>query len=194
MCTFCCAAIPKCAGAFSTVFPGSRIRDWFKHCRKGHVIRIKASPNWYSSNFLGFAVSAVIAKIRHGCPTYCNLDSHDPGSESVLSSRIYSNSLMTDRMGKLEDTRDDHLWMAYIQSVFSFRSEKWSRIKFSFHTGTGDCNNVKLCGICPVYIKSSSDEDNSTLMGRSSAKQRKRRLQPRNIASDEARSPCHVSV
>ena len=106
------------------------------------MIHIKASPNWFSSNFLGFAVSAVITKVRHGCPTYCNLDSHDPGSESVLSSRICS--FTDDRMGKLEDTRDDHLWMAYIPSVFSFRSEKWSGIKFTFHTGIRDCNNVKL--------------------------------------------------
>ena len=80
---------------FSTVFPGSRIPDWFEHGRKGHVIHIKESPNWYSSNFLGFAVSAVITKVRHGCPTYCNLDSHDPGSESVLSSSIVPSLMIT---------------------------------------------------------------------------------------------------
>ena len=62
------------------------------------MIHIKVSPNWYSSNVLGFAVSAVITKVRHGCPTYCNLDSHDPGSESVLSSSICS--FTDDHMGK----------------------------------------------------------------------------------------------
>ena len=45
---------------FSTVFPATRIPNWFKHHRKGHTIRIKASPNWYSNNFLGFSVSAVM--------------------------------------------------------------------------------------------------------------------------------------
>ena len=45
---------------FSTVFPATRIPNWFKHRRKGHGTRIKASPNWYSNNFLGFAVSAVM--------------------------------------------------------------------------------------------------------------------------------------
>ena len=97
---------------------------------KGHVIHIKASPNWYSSNFLGFAVSAVITKVRHGCPTYCNLDSHDPGSESVLSSRICS--FTDDHMGKLEDTRDDHLWVAYIYHQFS-ASDLRNGVELSLH-------------------------------------------------------------
>ena len=154
---------PNVQVLFSTVFPGSRIPNWFKHSRKGHTIHLKASPNWYSSNFLGFAVSAVI-KIGDGSPTYCNLDSHDRDSEPV-SSRICS--FTDDHTRELEGTRDDHLWLAYIPSVFGFNCEKWSRIKFTFHTDTWNCNNVKFCGICPVYIKSSSDEVCSSSSDRS---------------------------
>ena len=79
---------------FSTVFPATRIPNWFKHRRKGHAIRIKASPNWYSNNFLGFAVSAVM-HIGDSSSTYCNLDSHDHNSES--GSIAYIPSLMITR-------------------------------------------------------------------------------------------------
>ena len=136
---------------FSTVFPATRIPNWFKHRRKGHTIRIKASPNWYSNNFLGFAVSAVMY-IGNSSSTYCNLDSHDHNLESG-SSRIYS--FIDDHMRELEFTRGDHLWLAYIPSVFSF---KWSRINFTFHADNWFCM-VKYCGICPMYIKSSSSDE-----------------------------------
>ena len=120
---------------FSTVFPATRIPNWFKHRRKGHAIRIKASPNWYSNNFLGFAVSAVM---------------HIGDSSSTY--------FVDDHTRKLEFARGDHLWLAYIPSVFSFDYEKWSRINYTFHADNWFCI-VKYCGICPMYIKSSSIDE-----------------------------------
>ena len=99
---------------FSTVFPATRIPNWFKHRREGHAIHIKASPNRHSNNFLGFAVSAVM-NIGIGSSIYCNLDSQDHNSESG-SSRIYS-TFIDDHTRELEITRGDHLWLAYIPSV-----------------------------------------------------------------------------
>ena len=120
---------------FSTVFPATRIPNWFKHRRKGHAIRIKASPNRYSNNFLGFAVSAVM---------------HIGDSSSTY--------LIDDHTRKLEFARGDHLWLAYIPSVFSFDYEKWSRINYTFHADNWFCI-VKYYGICPMYIKSSSIDE-----------------------------------
>ena len=120
---------------FSTVFPATRIPNWFKHRRKGHAIRIKASPNWYSNNFLGFAVSAVM---------------HIGDSSSTY--------FIDDHTRKLEFARGDLLWLAYIPSVFSFDSEKWSRINNTFHADNW-FYIVKYCGICPMYIKSSSIDE-----------------------------------
>ena len=49
---------PNVSIPFSTV----RIPDWFKHCSEVNEKNLKVPPNWCSScNFLGFALSAVIA-------------------------------------------------------------------------------------------------------------------------------------
>ena len=140
---------------FSTVFPATRIPNWFKHRREGHAIHIKASPNWHSNNLLGFAVSAVM-NIGIGSSIYCNLDSQDRNSESGSSS-IYS-TFIDDHTRELEITRGDHLWLAYIPFVFIFDSEKWSRILFTFHADSG-FSEVKCCGICPMYIRNSSSDE-----------------------------------
>ena len=90
--------------------------------------------------------------VGNSSSTYCNLDSHDHNLESG-SSHIYS--FIDDHMRELEFTRGDHLWLAYIPSIFSF---KWSRINFTFHVDNWFCM-VKYCGICPMYIKSSSSDE-----------------------------------
>ncbi|RVW59073.1 putative WRKY transcription factor 19 [Vitis vinifera] len=86
---------PNVQVPFSTVFPGSRIPDWFKHRSQGHEINIKR-PRKSSLEVVGLptVTSDVVLLSRNGNP--------------ITMSRT-----------------------------------------------------VKRCGVCPVYIKSSSDEDYS---------------------------------
>ena len=143
---------------FTIIFPGNKIPDWFRHSSQGHEINIKVSSNWYdNSNFLGFALSAIIAP-KHGFKAwfmYCDLYAHDLNSTShcILS---FTGSWTY----QLESTpiELDHVWLAYIPSFFNFTSEKWSHIKFSFSTSFNN-GNVKSCGICPVYVKGTSNEE-----------------------------------
>ncbi|KAL6316196.1 hypothetical protein AAG906_017743 [Vitis piasezkii] len=161
---------PSFAGIpFSNVVPGSGIPDWFRDRREGHDINIEVHQNWYSStpgsnnNFLGLALSAVVAPqdgfLGRGWYPYCDLyTQNDPKSES---SHICS---FTDgRTYQLEHTpiESDHLWLAYVPSFFSFSCEKWSCIKFSFGT-SGECV-VKSCGVCPVYIKDTTNDHNKPM-------------------------------
>ncbi|RVW77851.1 hypothetical protein CK203_054315 [Vitis vinifera] len=161
---------PSFAGIpFSIVVPGSGIPDWFRHRMEGHDINIEVHQNWYSStpgsnnNFLGLALSAVVAPqdgfLGRGWYPYCDLyTQNDPKSES---SHICS---FTDgRTYQLEHTplESDHLWLAYVPSFFSFSCEKWSCIKFSFGT-SGECV-VKSCGVCPVYIKDTTNDHNKPM-------------------------------
>ena len=139
---------------FSTVFPANGIPNWFKHCRKGHTIGIEVSPNWNSNDFLGFAVSAVM-KIGDSSSTYCNLDWYDHNSESGPSSIYF---FIDDHTRELQFTEDEHLWLAYIPSVFSLDSEEWSGVDFTFHTDN-EISSVKCCGICPMYTNSSSSDE-----------------------------------
>ena len=45
---------------FSTILPGSVIPDWIRHTSTTEEVNIELSPNWFNSNFLGFALSVVI--------------------------------------------------------------------------------------------------------------------------------------
>ncbi|KAJ9707300.1 hypothetical protein PVL29_002332 [Vitis rotundifolia] len=87
---------PEVPFLFSTVFPGSGIPDWFKHSSEGHEINIQVSQNWYASNFLGFALSAVVAPdkepLTSGWITYCDLGCGALNSK-LKSSGIFSGAL-----------------------------------------------------------------------------------------------------
>ena len=148
---------------YTIIFPGSEIPDWFRHHSRGHEINIKVPSNWYdNSNFLGFALSAIIAQKRGSKAwfMYCDLDTNDLSS---TSHRILS---FVDAWSyQLESTpiQSDHVWLAYVPSFFSFTSEKWNHIKFSFSSSDDYCN-VKSCGVCPVYVKGTSDEANNLVL------------------------------
>ncbi|KAJ9676142.1 hypothetical protein PVL29_024912 [Vitis rotundifolia] len=143
---------------FSTVFPGSGIPDWFKHRSKGHEINIEEFANRYTSNFLGFALSTVVAPEKEflGWLTYCDLEICALNSKwkSNRSFRIfdaYSFEFHHIKIGS------DHVWLAYVPSFLGFAPEKLS-LKFSFGTSEKSCI-VKHCGVYPVYIRSSRDKD-----------------------------------
>ena len=151
---------------FSTVFPGSGILDWFEHRSEGHEINIQVSQNWYTSNFLGFALSAVVAPekepLTSGWKTYCDLGCGAPNSK-LKSNGIFSFSIVDDSTELLEHITigSDHWWLAYVPSFIGFAPEKWSCIKFSFRTDRESCI-VKCCGVCPVYTKSNSDDESKS--------------------------------
>ena len=141
---------------FTIIFPGSEIPYWFRYRRQGHEINIKVPSNWYvNSNFLGLAISAIIVPKNDspGWFMHCKLDTHDLNS---TSHHIYTFAGIWTYQLKPTPLESDHVWLAYIPSVFSFASEKWSHIKFSF-SSTHE-HVVKSCGICPVYVKGTSDE------------------------------------
>ena len=142
---------------FTIIFPGSEIPDWFRHRRRGHEINIKVPSNWYvNSNFLGFAISAIIVPKHdsHAWFMYCYLETHYLNSTSHHIYTFFGGLTYQLERTPLES---DHVWLAYIPSVFSFASEKLSHIKFSFSSSHEHV--VKSCGIFPVYGKGTNDEE-----------------------------------
>ncbi|RXH87756.1 hypothetical protein DVH24_034656 [Malus domestica] len=43
------------------VCPGSEIPNWFSHQNEGSSIKIKLPPDWFNTDFLGFALSVVVS-------------------------------------------------------------------------------------------------------------------------------------
>ncbi|KAJ9676143.1 hypothetical protein PVL29_024913 [Vitis rotundifolia] len=157
---------PEVPIAFSSVFPGSGIPDWFEHRSEGHEINIEVSQNWYASDFLGFALSAVVAPekepLTSGWITYCDLGCGALDSK-LKSNGIFSFSFSDKFTIGLEHITivSDHMWLVYVPSFIGCASEKWSYIKFSFRTDRESCI-VKRCGVCPVYTKSNSDDESNS--------------------------------
>ena len=148
---------------YTIIFPGSEIPDWFRHHSRGHEIDIKVPSNWYdNSNFLGFALSAIMTP-KHRSKAwfmYCDLDTNDLSS---TSHRILSFVGVWSYQLESTPIQSDHVWLAYVPSFFSFTSEKWSHIKFSFSSSHHDCN-VTSCGICPMFMKGTNDEANNLVL------------------------------
>ena len=142
---------------YNIILPGSKIPDWFRHRSQGREINVKVPSNWYdNSNFLGFAISAIIEPNRGSEMwfMYCDLDTQDLNS---TSHRILSVTGVWSYRLESTPIESDHVWLAYIPSFFSFTRDRWSHIKFSFSSMYDDCN-VKSCGICPLYKEDPSDE------------------------------------
>ncbi|KAL5843258.1 hypothetical protein ACOSQ4_009216 [Xanthoceras sorbifolium] len=87
---------------FHICLPGSEISKWFTHWSEGPEVQIGQSPNWFSKEFMGFAVCAVISNPCnwYGSECYCKfyLGSETIGIKSDIRSSFES----------------DHLWLGYL--------------------------------------------------------------------------------
>ncbi|RVW59077.1 putative disease resistance protein [Vitis vinifera] len=88
---------------FNTILPGSGIPDWIGHQSTGCEVNIKLSPNWFNSNFLGFALSAVI-----------DFNDMPHANHADLSFQIY------------------HVWLAYAPVSSSIKWHEVNHIQASF--------------------------------------------------------------
>ena len=165
---------------FRTLIPGSGIPEWFNHQKEEDIVfrdipsaresklYIYTSPDWNTSNFLGFALCAVLDLkdvIHHGMYYLtCNI-----GFEELLFSPLKMHDFIP---LNFEDGlfKSDHLWLAYIPGPpFKDLSLLPSRISIEFSTH-GNHRIIKNCGVRLVHTEDMSD-DNSTMIQHISASQ-----------------------
>ncbi|RVW64930.1 TMV resistance protein N [Vitis vinifera] len=60
--------------AFSIVFPGTGIPEWIWHQNVGSSIKIQLPTNWYSDDFLGFALCSVLEHLPERIICHLNSD------------------------------------------------------------------------------------------------------------------------
>nr|CAN82897.1 hypothetical protein VITISV_026993 [Vitis vinifera] len=113
---------------FSTVFPGSGIPDWFKHrSKRWRKIDMKVSPNWYTSNFLGFALCAVVApkkkSLTSSWSAYCDLEFRALNSKWKSNRSFHIFDVFTRGLKDIT-IGSDHVWLAYVPSFLGFAPEK----------------------------------------------------------------------
>ncbi|KAB2636268.1 TMV resistance protein N-like [Pyrus ussuriensis x Pyrus communis] len=155
----------------STICVGNQIPDWFRHQNKGSSITIKLPPDWYGTDFLGFAFSLVVAD--NAIPFFlslgfmkivckCNFKTNSGQSHEI----IYPSFIpFTEREGKLSYLPFEFIFVWF--SAFALgeganlnRSTSFynlvTEVCFEFNAGDahfGDRLTVKRCGISLLYAQ-----------------------------------------
>ena len=146
---------------FRTLIPGSEIPDWFCHQKKGCRIVIKSPPNnWNNSNFLGFALCAVLRLkyLIHQEMHYLTYSiSSGPGGHSLPTMRDFIPHRFEN--GLIES---DHIWMAYAHAPLCKTWADSMTIEVSFVI-SGSRDTVKSCGFRLVYAEDVRD-NNATMI------------------------------
>ena len=148
---------------FSTVVPGSEIPDWFSYQSSGFKVNIELPPNWFNSNFLGFALSAVFG--------FDPLPDYDPNDRvfSLFCMFCFQNSadFYDDNVFHFDSgpalIESDHLWLGYAPVVSSFKWHEVNRFEATFIIFSSHLV-VKRCGIRLVYSSEDVSDNNPTMI------------------------------
>ena len=134
---------------FCILLPGKEVPNWVNHQVDGSSITIEMSPDWYYSNFLGFAVCFVFTeKPATHCEISCQLNN--------FSFFYYYPDPQTAFMSY-------HMWLAYQPRcrIDICHPDEWTQIKASFEiNGVGDL--IHKCGICPIYAHDHKKDGDDT--------------------------------
>lgn len=147
----------------SIICPGKEIPNWF-HCqREGSSISVKLPPNFFGSDFLGFAHSVVVAfrnynvkgSLRLGCTS--NFITND-------GSCLYHRSCVVADYGEFNEDcnlNSDHMfvWYSPFDHVREGNYNGVTEASFDFYPiyrrlgGSIDSSNIKVtkCGISALY-------------------------------------------
>ncbi|CAL9022991.1 unnamed protein product [Prunus brigantina] len=143
---------------------GNEIPKWFSHKSEGCSIKIVLPRDWFSTDFLGFALSLVVVdftpwnmKIR------CKYNFKTSNGESHEVNHLRCNLVMTGCSG---DSPEVYVW--WYSSVFEevvegaqsptafYKLVTEVNVDFTLQSGYGDSKKeleVKKCGICLLYGK-----------------------------------------
>ncbi|RVW48889.1 TMV resistance protein N [Vitis vinifera] len=105
---------------FCILLPGKEVPNWFNHQAIGSSITIELSPDWYYSNFLGFAV--------------CFVFTGKPATHSEISCQSNNFSFFYSYPDPQTAFSSYHVWLAYQprSRVDICHPDEWTDIKASF--------------------------------------------------------------
>ena len=98
---------------FNTILPGSGIPDWIGHQSTGCEVNIELSPNWFNSNFLGFALSTVIDFNNMPHANHADLSFQICTSLISKSGLVFYYDAFYDHTLGHALIEPDHVWLAY---------------------------------------------------------------------------------
>ncbi|KAL6327534.1 hypothetical protein AAG906_021625 [Vitis piasezkii] len=139
--------------AFSIVFPGTGIPDWIWHQNVGSSIKIQLPTDWYSDDFLGFALCSVLEHLPERIICHLNSDVFDYGDLKDFGHDFHWTGNIVG---------SEHVWLGYQPCsqlrLFQFNDpNEWNHIEISFEAAhrfnSSASNVVKKCGVCLIYAE-----------------------------------------
>ncbi|KAL5778580.1 hypothetical protein ACOSQ2_009317 [Xanthoceras sorbifolium] len=140
-------------------FPGSEIPDWFNFQNTGCFITIKLRSGWFSNNFIGFAMCAVVAFRNYqddGRGLYvrskCTLERQDGRGNHIGYGSLYEQY-----SGYHDGPRcisSDHVFMGFDFFMYPRDNGDFAyknRVAFQVYLSNSKCCEVKRCGVCLLY-------------------------------------------
>ena len=155
---------------FSTILPGSVIPDWIRHQNPESEVSIDLSPNWFSSNFLGFALSAVIDFncVRH------HANNSEPGFKICVSliskyGTVFCHDALYHHSHGDGLIEPDHVWLAYAPVSSSIEWHEVNHIHASFLVIAYMPPVITRCGVGLMYSREEDvNEDSQEIIEHSS--------------------------
>ncbi|KAL6270976.1 hypothetical protein ACE6H2_027887 [Prunus campanulata] len=138
--------------------PGNEIPNWFSHKSEGCSIKIELPRDWFSTDFLGFALSLVVAVDRWECDLdiICKYNFKASNGEShEVNHPLYAH----------EYVRDSHEVYVWYNNVFEevvegaqslaafYKLVTEVNVHFTVTRFDGEPIWVEKCGICLLYGK-----------------------------------------
>eukprot|EP00261_Vitis_vinifera_P032198 XP_019073441.1 PREDICTED: TMV resistance protein N-like [Vitis vinifera] len=139
--------------AFSIVFPGTGIPEWIWHQNVGSSIKIQLPTNWYSDDFLGFALCSVLEHLPERIICHLNSDVFNYGDLKDFGHDFHWTGNIVG---------SEHVWLGYQPCsqlrLFQFNDpNEWNHIEISFEAAhrfnSSASNVVKKCGVCLIYAE-----------------------------------------
>ncbi|TQD96906.1 hypothetical protein C1H46_017511 [Malus baccata] len=151
---------------FCVVCSGNIIPRWFPYEVHKSVLQIKLGPNFFSTDFLGFAYSVVVAfknyNVRGSLRLGCKINFKGRGDHC-----IYHRSCMVAEYGEINECKfDEHhsfVWFSTLDHVKQGSYNDVTEAIFDFypivddlpHGGAIDCSKIEvtMCGVYPMYAR-----------------------------------------
>ncbi|RXH71793.1 hypothetical protein DVH24_025294 [Malus domestica] len=151
---------------FCVVCSGNIIPRWFPYEVHKSVLQIKLGPNFFSTDFLGFAYSVVVAfknyNVRGSLRLGCKINFKGRGDHC-----IYHRSCMVAEYGEINECKFDEphsfVWFSTLDHVKQGSYNGVTEAIFDFypivddlpHGGAIDCSKIEvtMCGVYPMYAR-----------------------------------------
>ncbi|XP_021811461.1 disease resistance protein RPS4-like [Prunus avium] len=143
-------------------YPGNEIPNWFNHKSEGCSIKIELPRDWFCSDFLGFALSLVVAAATNDMKVGCKYNFKTSNGES----HEVNHHLDTSYLVYGSESHDVYVWwdnnvfeevVEGAQSLAAFY-KLVTEVNVDFTALTGifykpEPVRVEKCGICMLYGK-----------------------------------------